>query len=361
MRSDQVKKGIQRAPHRSLLHACGVKNEDFGKPFIGIANAYCEVVPGHIHLRMVADMVKEKIRELGGIPFEFNTMAICDGIAMGHSGMKYSLPSREIIADTVESMVNAHKFDALFCIPNCDKIVPGMHMGAARVNVPTIFASGGPMLAGAERNGVKTDLITVFETVAEEKVGNATVDEVESMVETACPGAGSCSGMFTANSMNCLTEALGMALPGNGTIPAVDKAREAHWKNSAVALMDLLKNDIKYLDIVNDAAFSNALTLDVAMGGSTNTVLHTLAIAHEAGVKLDMQMMSEISKRTPTLSKISPASEWHIEDLNVAGGIMAIMKELRRKDGMIIEDAKTVSGKTIGEQLDEAECKDCCS
>ena len=354
MNSDKVKSGPERAPHRSLLHACGVSREDMGKPFIGVANSYCEIVPGHIHLRQVADIVKAAIREAGGVPFEFNTIAICDGIAMGHGGMKYSLASRELIADCVESMIRAHCFDGVVFIPNCDKIVPGMHMGAARTNVPSIFASGGPMLAG--KTGERaTDLITVFEAVAQYTTGHLDPASLETLECSACPGAGSCSGMFTANSMNCLTEALGMALPGNGTIPALDPARVDHWKKSGRRIVELVRQGIRYRDIVNRRAFVNAMVLDMAMGGSSNTVLHTLAIAREAGVEdFSMKDMHEISDRTPTICKLSPASEQHIEELNAVGGIMAIMKEVANKPGLLDLQAMTVSGKTLGEQINEA-------
>ncbi len=352
MRSDTVKAGIERAPHRSLLRACGLKDEDFDKPFIGIANSYTDIVPGHIHLDKVGQFVKEAIREAGGVPFVFNTIAIDDGIAMGHKGMLYSLPSRELIADCIESMVNAHMFDALYCIPNCDKIIPGMLMGAARLNIPTIFASDGPMYAGTMPDGKKSDLISVFEAVGRYKHGDATEEEVITLEKCSCPGAGSCSGMFTANSMNCLTEALGISLPGNGSIPALDPAREKHWKNSAIALMDMLKKDIKFKDIITTKSIENALSLDVSMGGSTNTILHTLALAKEAEIELTMKDIHKISQRTPNLCKISPASDRHIEELKDAGGILAIVKELRKKKDLINEDCITVSGKTIGEELD---------
>lgn len=358
MRSDQVKAGIQKAPHRSLLHACGVKKEDMGKPFIGIANSYCEVVPGHIHLREVADIIKEAIIKAGGVPFEFNTIAICDGIAMGHSGMKYSLASRELIADSIESMVMAHKFDGLICIPNCDKTVPGMHMAAARLNIPTVFASGGPMLAGSRVKESATDLISVFEAVGQHSSGNMTEKQVEELEQISCPGAGSCSGMFTANSMNCLTEALGMGLPGNGTIPAVDPVRIEHWRKSGVAIVELTNKNVCYRDIVDRRAMLNAMALDVAMGGSTNTVLHTLAIAREAEIEFSMRDIQDISVKTPYLCKLSPANDRHIEELDKAGGIMAILKELKSAGKLPFPECPTVSGRTLGEEADLAENRD---
>jgi dihydroxy-acid dehydratase len=325
-----------------------------GKPFIGVCNSFCEVVPGHIHLREVADIIKAAIREAGGVPFEFNTIAICDGIAMGHEGMKYSLASRELIADCVETMVRAHCFDGVVFIPNCDKIVPGMHMGAARTNVPSIFASGGPMLAG-KTGDRPTDLISVFEAVAQYTTGELEEASLEALECSACPGAGSCSGMFTANSLNCLTEALGMALPGNGTIPALDPARVQHWKKSGARIVELVKQGICYRDIVNRRAIENAMVLDMAMGGSSNTVLHTLAIAHEAGIEgFTMKEMHEISLKTPTICKLSPASEQHIEELQAVGGIMAILKEVAKKPGLLQLEAPMVSGKTLGEQIAEA-------
>lgn len=358
MRSDMMKKGLERAPHRSLLYACGVKKEDIDKPFIGVANSFCEIVPGHVHLNQVGEIVKKAIREAGGVPFEFNTIAICDGIAMGHTGMKYSLASRELIADSVESMAMAHPFDGLLCIPNCDKIVPGMLMAAARLNLPAVFASGGPMLAGTRKTGEKTDLITVFEAVGQKTLGkmdDATFTELE---QISCPGAGSCSGMFTANSMNCLCEALGVALPGNGTIPAVDPKRVELWKAAAKRAVEVAKAGLKFRDIVTRKAFENAMALDVAMGGSTNTILHTLAVAREAGVDFTMKDMHEISQKTPYLCKLSPANNRHIEELETAGGIMAILKELGKKKGIIDQSAQTVSGKTIGEQMAATENRD---
>ena len=347
MRSDEIKRGIEHAPHRSLLRACGVKEDDFDKPFIGVANSFSQIVPGHIHLREVGKLVCDAIREAGGVPFEFNTIALDDGIAMGHSGMLYSLPSRELIADCVETMVNGHKFDALFCIPNCDKITPGMLMAAARVNLPTIFASGGPMYCG-HTNGKATDLISVFEAIGRYASGKASEDEVTELEQVSCPGAGCCSGMFTANSMNSLTEALGLALPGNGSIPALDPARKDFWRKSAFTLMELIKQDRKFLDILTPESMHNALCLDVAMGGSTNTILHTLALANEAGIPVDLKTINAISEKTPTLCKVSPASNRHMEEVCEAGGILAILKEVDALPGHLNRDCITVSGKTIG-------------
>lgn len=358
MRSDIFKGGFEYTPNRSLFRACGLKDDDFKKPFIGVVNSYCQVVPGHIHLQEVGKLVCEAIRDAGGVPFEFNTIAVDDGIAMGTSGMLYSLPSREIIADSVETMVNAHRFDALYCIPNCDKIVPGMMMAAARVNLPTIFCSGGPMLSGKLKDGKAVDLISVFEVVGRYKRGDATKEEVDILERTACPGAGCCSGMFTANSMNCLSEALGLALGGNGTIPAVDPSRKDLWRSSAFALMELIKKDIKFLDIITPESINNALCLDMAMGGSTNTILHTLALSREAGIPLDLKKINGVSKKTPTLCKISPASNRHIEELNDAGGIFAILKELTAIPDLINTDCITVSGRKIGEELEKAKNKD---
>ncbi|RJP58428.1 MAG: dihydroxy-acid dehydratase [Candidatus Auribacter fodinae] len=359
MRSDTVKKGLHRAPHRSLLRATGCiqSNEDFDKPFIGVANSFCQIVPGHIHLQEVGKIVRDAIREAGGVPFEFNTIALDDGIAMGHSGMLYSLPSRELIADAVETMVNGHCFDALFCIPNCDKIVPGMLMGAARVNVPTIFASGGPMYCGKAPDGRHTDLVSVFEAVGRHKSGRATDEEVDMLERISCPGAGCCAGMFTANSMNCLCEAMGLALPGNGTIPALDPARKELWRQSAFKLVEMAKKNIRFLDILNKKSFHNALCMDVAMGGSTNTILHSLALSREAGIPIDLKEINVISEKTPTLCKISPASDKHIEDLREAGGVLAIMKELTKKKGLLNLDCPTVSGETMGVVLDKIKNK----
>ncbi|MEJ2703712.1 MAG: dihydroxy-acid dehydratase, partial [Sedimentisphaerales bacterium] len=295
MRSDTVKKGFQRSPHRGLFCACGLSPEDMNKPFIGVANSFCEIVPGHVHLNKVAQTVKDAIREAGGAAFEFNTIAVCDGIAMGHTGMKYSLASREIIADSVETMVRAHCFDGLVCIPNCDKIIPGMLMAAVRLNIPTIFVSGGPMAAGKTKDGRTVDLISIFEGVAAFNAGKITEDELKELERAGCPGPGSCSGMFTANSMNCLCEAIGMALPGNGTILAVNPKRQELYKAAGKQIMTLIEKDIKPLDIITEKSLDNALVLDMAMGGSTNTVLHSLAVANEAKIGYDLDRINAIS------------------------------------------------------------------
>ena len=317
MRSDAVKKGNERAPHRSLIYATGVKKEDIKKPFIAICNSYTNIVPGHCKLNKVGQIISEEIKKAGGVPFEFNTIAICDGIAMGHQGMKYSLPSRELIADTVESMVNAHMFDAMICIPNCDKVVPGMLMATMRLNIPTIFASGGPMRAGKLENGKSCDLITVFEGVAKNKIGQISDAELSNLEGCSCPGEGSCSGMFTANSMNCLTEILGFGLEGNGTILADSPERITLWKKAAKRIVEMaLNNGPLPHDIATEKAFANALIIDVAMGGSTNTILHTLAVANERGIKLDLRMIDKISRKTPNICKVSPSSAYHMEDVH---------------------------------------------
>ncbi len=352
-RSDVVKKGIERAPHRALLRACGLSEEDFDKPLIGIANSYIDIIPGHVHLREFVEPIKEEVRKAGGVPIEFNVIGVDDGIAMGHYGMHYSLPSRELIADSIETVVNAHQLDALICIPNCDKIVPGMLMGAMRVNVPIIFISGGPMLAG-EHEGKKIDLISVFEGIGQLKSGQITEKELQVIEQNACPTCGSCAGMFTANSMNCLTEVLGLALPGNGTILAIDPRREILARTAARKIMELLEKDIKAKDILTEEAIDDAFTVDIAMGGSSNTILHLLAIAREAGIEYDLAKINEISKRTPTICKIAPASHYHIEDLDRVGGIPTIIRELSKKEGLLHLDRHTVSGKTLGEIAQEA-------
>ena len=357
MRSDTVKKGFQRAPHRGLLHACGLSDADINKPFIGVANSYCEIVPGHVHLNQVSQVVKQAVRDAGGTPFEFNTIAVCDGIAMGHTGMRYSLASREIIADSVETMARAHCFDALVCIPNCDKIVPGMLMAAVRLNIPTIFVSGGPMAAGQTGDGKAVDLISIFEGVGGFSAGSITEEQLKELERTGCPGQGSCSGMFTANSMNCLCEAIGMALPGNGTILAVDPQREKLYKAAGKQIMYLLEKDIKPLDIVNEKSLDNALALDMAMGGSTNTVLHTLAVANEAGIKYDLEQINAISQKCPNICKVSPSSKFHMEDVDAAGGISAILKEISKVAGLLNTGCLTVTGKTLGENTADAEIK----
>jgi dihydroxy-acid dehydratase len=358
MRSDMITKGVDRAPHRSLLRAAGVKEEDFGKPFIAVCNSYIDIVPGHVHLQEFGKIVKEAIREAGGVPFEFNTIGVDDGIAMGHIGMRYSLPSREIIADSVETVVSAHWFDGMVCIPNCDKITPGMMMAALRVNIPTIFVSGGPMKAGKDKNGKSLSLTSVFEGVGAYQAGNIDEEELQEIEQFACPTCGSCSGMFTANSMNCLAEGLGLALPGNGTILAVAEERKDFVKKSAKQLMELIKQDIKPRDIVTIDAIDNAFALDMAMGGSTNTVLHTLALAHEAGFEYPMERINEIANRVPHLAKIAPASDYHIEDVHNAGGVSAIIHELLKKPGAFNGDCITVSGKTLRENVAGCEILD---
>lgn len=360
MRSDTVKAGYQRAPHRSLIRATGVKREDLGKPFIAVCSSYTDIVPGHCHLREVNELVKAEIRAAGGVPFEFDTIAVCDGIAMGHEGMKMSLPSRELIADSVETMLRAHCFDAVLCIPNCDKIVPGMILAALRVNIPAIFASGGPMLPGKNPvTGKDSDLNTVFEAVAEYKNGKLTEEQLEAIEATSCPGCGSCSGMFTANSMNCLCEVLGLALPGNGTIPAVDPRRKELWKAAARRVVEMAKaNGPLPRDLVDRAAIDNAFALDMAMGGSSNTVLHTLAFAHEAGVDYDLRRIDAISKRTPHVCKVAPSCAYHMVDVDRAGGISGILKRLSEREGLVDFSKRTVSGKTLGEIAAEASIAD---
>jgi len=358
MRSDIIKKGFERSPHRSLLRATGLNSEAIDKPFIAICNSYTDVVAGHAHLDRVGELIKEEVIKAGGTPFVFNTIAICDGLAMGHTGMKYSLPSRELIADCVETMVNAHAFDGMICIPNCDKIVPGMIMGAIRCNIPTIFCSGGPMKAGTEVNGKASDLITVFEGVGAYKAGRIGDEDLSKLECAACPGPGSCSGMFTANSMNCLTEAIGLGLPGNGTRLAEDPRREDLWRTAARRIVEMVKEDLKPLDFITRDSIDNAFVLDMAMGGSTNTVLHTLAIANEAGIEYDLDRINELSKRTPNICKVSPSSHYHIEDVDRAGGISAILREISRIEGLLHLDAKTVTGKTLGETIAEAQILD---
>ncbi len=347
MKSDAIKKGIERASHRSLLYALGCTREEMDKPFIGVVNSFTEIVPGHIHLRDIAEAVKAGVREGGGVPFEYNTVAICDGIAMNHTGMKYSLPSRELIADTVEVMAEAHAFDALVFIPNCDKIIPGMLMAAVRLNLPSIFVSGGPMLAGY-MDGKKIDLNTVFEGIGALTGGKISEEDLVRIEQHACPGCGSCAGMFTANTMNCLTEALGMGLPGNGTVPAVDARRLGLARQAGRQVMKLLADDIRPDGIIDTDAIHNAFTLDMALGGSTNSVLHLMAIATEAGIDFNLSMINDISKKTPYLSSLRPAGPHHIEDLYKAGGIPAVMAEL--KDLLKLK-SNTVTGKTLGENL----------
>jgi dihydroxy-acid dehydratase len=357
MKSDAVKRGLERAPHRSLLRAVGCGSDDWDKPFVGVINSFSEIVPGHIHLRSIAQAVKEGIRSRGGVPFEVNTIVVCDGIAMNHVGMKYSLPSREVIADSSEILAEAHAFDALVFIPNCDKAVPGMLMAAVRLNLPSIFVSGGPMLAGkviTEGNTRSVDLISVFQAVGEVAKGKMTEAELEEVESVACPGLGSCAGMFTANTMNCLTEALGMALPGNGTIPGVQARRQQLAYSAGQQIMEVLAQDIRPRDIITRESIYNAFAVDMALGGSTNTVLHLAAIAYEAGVKFPLSLINEIGERTPHLCKLSPASDYHIEDLDLAGGIPAVMQELSQ---LLNLEARTVLGKRLGEVIKGAKNK----
>ena len=358
--SDTIKKGLIRAPHRSLLRATGViQNEsDFSKPFIAVCNSFVQIIPGHAHLDVVGRKVRQAVRDAGGIPFEFNTIGVDDGIAMGHVGMKYSLASRELIADCVETMLRAHCFDGVVCIPNCDKIVPGMMMAAARCNIPSVFVSGGPMKAGRTSTGQVVDLATVFEGVGQVSAGKMDEKQLQDIEMHACPTCGSCSGMFTANSMNCLCEALGLALPGNGSILATDPKRDQLFQRAGEAVVNLVKKNIRPSDILTHAAFENAFALDVAMGGSTNTVLHTLAIAIEAGTPFDLAHLNEVSARVPYLCKVAPAGKYHMEDVDRAGGISAILKILAGKKGALNLDCITVTGKTLGENIGDATVKD---
>lgn len=364
MRSDTIKKGHQRVPHRSLLRATGLKDEDFNKPFIGIANSYIDIIPGHFFLNRYAQIIKEEIRAAGGVPFEFNTIGVDDGIAMGHSGMLYSLPSRELIADSIETMMNAHSLDAMICIPNCDKIVPGMLMGALRVNVPTIFVSGGPMKAGRLEDGTILDLNSAFEAVgafSEGKIDEKKLHEIEC---NACPGGGSCSGMFTANSMNTLCEAMGVALPGNGTILALSKEREELLRKAArriveIALDEQKSEKFRFRNILNQKAVHNAFVVDMAMGGSTNTILHMLAIAKEAEVDFNLDSINAIASQVAHIAKIAPAlSTIHMEDINRAGGVSAVMNEISKRGDCLKIDALTITGETLGERIANAQIVD---
>jgi len=355
MRSDAAKKGLERAPHRSLLYAVGCTDADMKKPFIGIINSFSEIIPGHIHLRDIAQAVKAGVYSGGGVPFEVNTIGVCDGIAMNHPGMKYSLPSRELIADSAEVVAQAHAFDGLVFIPSCDKIVPGMLMAAVRLNIPAVFVSGGPMLAGhfSGREGIsRSDLITVCEAVGKVTRGQMTEEELERLESVSCPGCGSCSGMFTANTMNCMAEVLGLGLPGNGTIPAVDARRRRLAKKAGQLVMELVASNICPRDFVDSVAIRNALTVDMALGGSTNSVLHLMAIAHEAGISVPLSEVNEISERTPTLCSMRPGGVNYVEDLDIAGGISAVMKELK---GLLNLESKTVSGRSLGEVT--ADCR----
>jgi len=355
-----IKRGFERAPHRSLLRATGLKDEDFDKPFIGVANSYIDIIPGHFFLQEYGRIVKEAIREAGGVPFEFNTIGVDDGIAMGHDGMLYSLPSREIIADSIETVMNAHKLDALICIPNCDKIVPGMIMGALRVNVPTIFISGGPMKAGHLKDGTPIDLATAFEAVGKRAKGEISDEQLYEIECEACPSGGSCSGMFTANSMNTLCEAMGIALPGNGTVLAMTEERLEMVRTAAKRIVEMAKAEGPNIrDILNEKAINNAFVVDMAMGGSTNTVLHMMAIAKEAEVDFDLSRINELSDSVAHIAKISPSlSTVHMEDINKAGGVNAVMKEISKRGDVLKLDAMTVTGETLGERIKDAEIKD---
>lgn len=351
MKSDAIKKGIERAGHRALLHAVGVKRSDMSKPFIGIVNSYSEVIPGHIGLRTISQAVREGVYQAGGVPFEVNTIAVCDGIAMNHAGMKYSLPSRELIADSAEVVVEAHQFDAVVFIPNCDKIIPGMLMAAVRLNLPAVFVSGGPMLTGKQYVDGKLkyiDLISVFEAVGKVVRKEMTEAELTEMEELACPGCGSCAGMFTANTMNCLCEALGIALPGNGTVPAVDNRRVQLARQAGAQVVKLVEENIRARDIITEKAIRNAFTVDMAMGGSTNSVLHLMALANEAGIKFPLKRINEINELTPYICKLSPAGMHHIEDLDRAGGIPAIMKDVK---DLLDLDLITATGKTVAKNI----------
>ena len=359
MLSDRTKAGIERAPHRSLMRATGMTDEDIKKPFIAICNSFNEVIPGHVHLNKVAELIKEEVRKAGGTPIEFNLIGVCDGIAMAHRGMKFSLASRELIADSVETMLSAHAFDACICIPNCDKIVPGMLMGAIRCNIPTIFCSGGPMAVGKGKRGEDLDLNSVFEAVAACTAGKISEEELHDVECHACPGAGSCSGMFTANSMNCLCEALGIALPGNGTIGATSEERKELWRAAARRAVEMAKQGGPLpRDLVTQDSIDNVFACDMAMGGSTNTVLHTLAFANEAGLDYDLRRIDEISKRTPNICKVAPSSRYHMHDVLRAGGVMTILAELNHVPGLLHTGAPTVSGKTLGEQIEGLASKD---
>ena len=362
MRSDTIKLGDARSPHRSLLRACGVGDDDFQKPFIAICNSYTDIIPGHVHLDKVGQYVKECVREAGGVPFVFNTIGVDDGIAMGHAGMKYSLPSRELIADSVETMIQAHRLDAMICIPNCDKIIPGMLMAAVRCNIPTIFASGGPMEAGKTSTGRTVDLVDVFTAAAAKQTGKISAEELLDVEKAGCPTCGCCSGLFTANSMNCLCEALGLALPMNGTLLATSTDRKRLYRRAAQRIVEMTLefaekgegHGLLPREIVTAESVDNAMILDMAMGGSTNTVLHMLAVACEAGVKYDMQRINALSGKTPNVAKVSPSSKYHVEDVHNSGGIHSILGSVARgRPGLLNLDCATVSGKTLGKNIAE--------
>ena len=358
MRSDKVKTGFERAPHRALLRAVGVSEEDMHKPFIAVVNSYTDIVPGHVHLQDFAKYVKQAVRAAGGVPFEFNTIAVDDGISMGHQGMKFSLPSRELIADCVETMMEAHQFDGMVCMPNCDKIVPGMLMAAVRLNIPAIFISGGPMAAGRTPDGRDIDLISVFEGVGAYQTGKIDDAQLKMLEDNACPSCGSCSGMFTANSMNCLTEALGMGLPFNGTALAKSDERNAMAERAGALILELVERNITPSQIITAEAMDDAYALDMAMGGSTNTVLHGLALASEAGLDYSLARISAIADRVPHLCKVSPSGHWHIQDVHRAGGIPAIMAELQAHGVGLHLDRMTVTGRPFGSYIADASIKD---
>lgn len=351
-----MKKGAERAPHRALFKAMGYTDAELVRPIIGVANSFSELIPGHIHLRELGEKVKEGVRQAGGTPVEFNTIGICDGIAMGHAGMKYSLPSRELVADSVETMATAYPFDGMVCVADCDKIVPGMMMAMLRLNIPSIYLSGGPMMAGS-CNKKAVDLISVFEGVGAHARKKMTAKELKELEDKACPGAGSCSGMFTANSMNCLSEALGLALPGNGTIMAITAERKRLAELTGIKVMELVKKDIRPRDVATIKAFENAIAVEMALGSSTNTVLHLPAIANEAGIELELDLFNKISRKTPNLCRISPAGKWHMEDLDRAGGIPAVMAELNKKK-LLRTDIKTVTGKNVSDIIKGAKNRD---
>ncbi len=364
MRSDIIKKGVERVPHRSLLRATGLTDSDFDKPFIAVANSKIDIIPGHFFLHEYGEIVKDEIRKAGGIPFEFHTIGVDDGIAMGHNGMLYSLPSRELIADSIETMMNAHMLDAMICIPNCDKIVPGMIMGALRVNVPTVFVSGGPMAAGKSKDGKAIDLTTAFESIGKKNLGQISDEELYDIECHACPGAGSCSGMYTANSMNTLSEALGIALPGNGTILARTPAREKLLRKAARRITEIALNEaetekFRFRNIITEKAVHNAFVVDMAMGGSSNTILHMLAIAKEADVEFDLKKINELSAKVTHIAKLSPSlSTVHMEDIETAGGVSAVMNEVSKIKDILHSDALTITGETIGERIASSTIKD---
>jgi len=362
MRSDVIKRGDARAPHRSLLRATGVRDQDFGKPFIAICNSYTDIIPGHVHLDKVGQYVKECVRKAGGVPFVFNTIGVDDGIAMGHSGMKFSLPSRELIADCVETMIQAHQFDGMICIPNCDKIVPGMLMGAVRCNIPTVFVSGGPMEAGKTREGKTVDLVDVFAGAAARQQKKLSARELRELEKAGCPTCGSCSGMFTANSMNCLCEALGMALPTNGTLLATSADRKRLFQRAAQRIVEMVLefetagqgHGLLPREIITAGSIDNSMILDMAMGGSTNTVLHILAIAHEAGIAYDIERVNQLSRQTPNVCKVAPSSHYHVEDVHNSGGVHTILGSVNRgRPGLLHLDCPTVGGKTLGQNVAE--------